>query len=420
MRTEDFKSVISEFLTYGIPEVRERELKLPLEPNITVTVSGGRRGGKTSLLYETMRRVLDNGLAQKDEILYVDLEHPRLRGSKVEELDDMLVAFRELTGKSPKYLFLDEIQVVQGYGTWFRRRLDAKIYLTGSSSSLTPRKVAEELRGRSVNFEVLPLSFREYLSFLGVKVNRDLALYSDERGRLLSLLMEYLTFGGYPAVVLERDPVMKRMILRSYFDSVVVRDLGGTPQAEAVARILISGYSTMLSINKLYNSLRGMGFPLSKEKLIEMLRRAEESYFYYPVEIFERSERKRRVNPRKTYIVDTGYSMGLGYEFSISRAMENAVYLELRRRGYQPYYWKEYGKAEGAEVDFVVSDNFRARELIQVTYAKDRIEEREIRALKKASAELNPERMTIITWNHRGEMEGVRAIPLWYWLLEKM
>jgi predicted AAA+ superfamily ATPase len=68
----------------------------------------------------------------------------------------------------------------------------------------------------------------------------------------------------------------------------------------------------------------------------------------------------------------------------------------------------------------VVSDNFRARELIQVTYAKDRIEEREIRALKKASAELNPERMTIITWNHRGEMEGVRAIPLWYWLLEKM
>jgi len=194
-------------------------------------------------------------------------------------------------------------------------------------------------------------------------VNRDLALYSDERGRLLSLLMEYLTFGGYPAVVLERDPVMKRMILRSYFDSVVVRDLGGTPQAEAVARILISGYSTMLSINKLYNSLRGMGFPLSKEKLIEMLRRAEESYFYYPVEIFERSERKRRVNPRKTYIVDTGYSMGLGYEFSISRAMENAVYLELRRRGYQPYYWKEYGKAEGAEVDFVVSDNFRAREL---------------------------------------------------------
>jgi predicted AAA+ superfamily ATPase len=420
VRTEDFKSVISEFLTYGIPEVRERELKLPLEPNITVTVSGGRRGGKTSLLYETMRRVLDNGLAQKDEILYVDLEHPRLRGSKVEELDDMLVAFRELTGKSPKYLFLDEIQVVQGYGTWFRRRLDAKIYLTGSSSSLTPRKVAEELRGRSVNFEVLPLSFREYLSFLGVKVNRDLALYSDERGRLLSLLMEYLTFGGYPAVVLERDPVMKRMILRSYFDSVVVRDLGGTPQAEAVARILISGYSTMLSINKLYNSLRGMGFPLSKEKLIEMLRRAEESYFYYPVEIFERSERKRRVNPRKTYIVDTGYSMGLGYEFSISRAMENAVYLELRRRGYQPYYWKEYGKAEGAEVDFVVSDNFRARELIQVTYAKDRIEEREIRALKKASAELNPERMTIITWNHRGEMEGVRAIPLWYWLLEKM
>jgi predicted AAA+ superfamily ATPase len=416
VRSEDFKYVISEFLSYGVPEVKERELKLPLELNLIVTVTGGRRGGKTSLLYDTMRRVLQGGLAQKDEILYVDMEHPRLRGTKAEDLDDMLVAFRELTGKAPKYLFLDEIQSVKDYGSWFRKRLNAKVYLSGSSSSLTPMKIAEELRGRSVNFEVFPLSFREYLTFLGIKVNREQVMYSEERGKLLSFLREYLTFGGYPAVALEGDLNMKKMILKSYFDSVVVRDMGGTPQGEAVARALVSGYSTLLSVNKLYNTLKGE-IPLSKEKLIEMLNTAEGSYFYFPVEIFEKSERKRKVNPKKVYIVDTGYPMGLGYESSISKAMENVVSLELRRRGYDTFYWKEYGKATGAEVDFVVSENFKARELIQVTYAQDKVDERETKALRKAKEQLNPERMTLITWSYRGEIDGVEAVPLWYWLL---
>ncbi|WP_256202169.1 ATP-binding protein [Sulfuracidifex metallicus] len=209
---------------------------------------------------------------------------------------------------------------------------------------------------------------------------------------------------------------MKKMILKSYFDSVVVRDMGGTPQGDAVARALVSGYSTLLSVNKLYNTLKGE-MPLSKEKLIEMLSIDEGSYFYFPVEIFEKSERKRKVNPKKVYIVDTGYPMGLGYESSISKAMENVVFLELRRRGYDTFYWKEYGKATGAEVDFVVSENFKARELIQVTYAQDKVDERETKALRKAKEQLNPEKMTLITWSYRGEIDGVEAVPLWYWLL---
>lgn len=71
----------------------------------------------------------------------------------------MLKAFIELTGKKPAYIFLDEIHNVENYGSWFRKRLNAKIYLSGSSYSLTPRKIAEELRGRSINYEIYQLSF---------------------------------------------------------------------------------------------------------------------------------------------------------------------------------------------------------------------------------------------------------------------
>jgi predicted AAA+ superfamily ATPase len=102
------------------------------------------------------------------------------------------------------------------------------------------------------------------------------------------------------------------------------------------------------------------------------------------VELFNKSEIKRKVNPKKVYIIDTSYSTTLGYEFSISKAMENAVYLELMRRNYDNiYYWKEFGRSEGKEVDFVIARNFQVEEIIQVTYATDVVEERKINVIKK-------------------------------------
>ncbi|MEM2202947.1 MAG: ATP-binding protein [Sulfolobales archaeon] len=415
MRIEDFKHVIAEWLSRGIPEVRDREVALPLDSNLIVAVTGARRSGKTYLLFSTIKKIIESGKASMDEILYVDLEHARLRGLSALDLDDMLIAFQELTGKEPKYIFLDELQVVRDYGGWFRRRLNARIYITGSSSSLTPRRIADELRGRCVNYEVYPLSFREYLSFLGYDPKPDILIYSVERGKVLSMLREYLYYGAYPAVTLESD---KRRILRAYFDSVVVRDLGGGPLAEVLALYLISNYAQLVTINRIYSYLRSLGFSIGKEKVIEMLNRARETYFAFTVEIFQKSERKRKTNPKKLYIIDTGYTTALGYEFSISRAMENAVYLELLRRGEsEVYYWKEYGKSVGAEVDFIISKNFEAEELIQVTYAENEIKERELRALKKAQRELKPKKVRVLTWNYSGKIDGVELIPLWYWLL---
>lgn len=415
-RREDFRYVIAEWLQQGIPEVKGREILLPLDSSLVVAVTGARRSGKTCLLFLTMRRIVEEGRASPDEILYLDFEHARLKGITAADLDEMLVGFYELTGKRPRYLFLDEIQGVKDYGGWLRKRLDARVYLSGSSSALTPKRIAGELRGRCVNYEVHPLSFREYLSFLGHSPPKpEVLLRREERGKLLSLLRGYLQYGAYPAVALEGD---KKRVLKAYFDSVVVRDLGGTPLAETLALYLTANYAQLTTLNKIYNYLRSLGFQVGKEKAMELLERARETYFAFTVEQFRKSERERKMNPKKLYIVDTGYPTALGYEFSVSRAMENAVYLELLRRGKgEVYYWKEYGKSTGAEVDFVVSRNFRAEELIQVTYGEEEIREREVRALEKAKEELEPEKLKILTWDYRGEIEGMEAVPLWYWLL---
>ncbi|MFN3804827.1 MAG: ATP-binding protein [Pyrobaculum sp.] len=414
MRVGDFRYVIAEWLGGGLPEVKEREVALPLDTSLIVAVTGARRSGKTYLLYSTIRKVVESGLAAFDEVLYVDFEHARLRGLSAVDLDDMLAAFQELTGKRPRYLFLDEIQAVRDFGSWFRRRLDARVYISGSSSALTPAKIAEELRGRCIHYEVYPLSFREYLSFLGYEPKPAVLLHSAERGKVLSLLRQYLYYGAYPAVALEKD---KRRVLKAYFDSVVVRDLGGGPLAEALALYIVANYAQPFTINRAYSYLKSLGFSIGKERVVEMVNRARETYFAFTVEIFQKSERKRKTNPKKLYIIDTGYPTALGYEFSISKAMENATYLHLARRGEEVYYWKEYGKATGAEVDLVVAKNFEAEKLIQVTYAEDAIAEREVKAIKKAERELKPKKTLILTWNYHGKIDGVEALPLWYWLL---
>lgn len=415
MRVEDFKHVIAEWLHQGIPEVRDREIALPLDSNLIIAVTGGRRSGKTYLLFLTIKKIVESGKANLDEILYVDFEHIRLKGVNVSDLDDMLVAFYELTGKRPKHMFLDEVQVVKGYGAWFRKRLDARIYISGSSSTLTPKSIAEELRGRCLSYEIYPLSFREYLSFVGYSPKTEILLYSEERGKILSLLRNYLYYGAYPAIVFEDD---KKRLLRSYYESVLVRDLGGTSLAEAFTSYVIANYAQPITVNRVYSFLRSLGFAIGKERVIDLFNRARETYFAFMVEIFQKSERKRKMYPKKLYIIDTGYPTALGYEFSISKAMENAVYLELLRRGTgEIHYWREYGKSDGIEVDFVLSRNFETEELIQVTYAEDTVKEREVKALKKAQKELKPKKATILTWNYRGKVDDIEAVPLWYWLL---
>ncbi len=419
----DFRVVIAEWMTNGPPAVMERDVSLTTDPKTVVSVVGPRRAGKTSLLFRTMARLLSKGVP-KQNILYVDFEHPALVNVAAGDLDDMLKAFYELSRpdtRFPLYLFLDEVQNVKEYGGWFRKRLDARYYISGSTSRLTSKSVAEELRGRSVDYVVYPLSFKEYLRFTGVEAGDAKAMrYSERRGVILSALREYLRLGAYPAVALERDETERIRLLRSYFNSVLVRDLAvsSLPMAEAIAKFVVSNYAGALSLNRVSDYVRSLGYSVGKGKVQDVLKRGEESFIFFPVELFVKSERRRKVNPKKYYIVDTGYSAALGYDFSIGRAMENAVLLELKRREREVYYWKEYGRSQGREVDFVISKDFRAEELVQVTYSSHGLREREVLALKKARAAVGAKKTTVITWDYSDEQSGVGFTPLWYWLLD--
>ena len=144
------EEVIAEFHEFGIPPVRERELSLPLDVDVAVAVYGLRRTGKTHLLYLTMKRLLDGGLPI-ERIFYINFEDERLEGLSTKDLSAIVQLYYKYNpDANVMYLFLDEVQEVEGWEKFVRRLLErgrAKVFITGSSSKLLSREIATSLRG---------------------------------------------------------------------------------------------------------------------------------------------------------------------------------------------------------------------------------------------------------------------------------
>ena len=436
----NFKTVVAEWMLNDLKNVRERNLNIPIDTSKIIAIIGPRRSGKTFLMYNTINRLLNK--VPKQNILYINFEDERLNLINAEDLTDLLTAFYEVAKpeqNKPMYLFLDEIQIVNGWDKWIRRIDESKqfkIYISGSSSKLLSRELSTSLRGRSIDYIVMPFSFKESLL---IENRYDISYlkkigYTEKKGVIINELREYLVNGGYPEVVLEKSNDVKLKILRSYYDTIFYKDLAehfsikNLALLDAFLRNTLSTYSKYFSISKVYATLENAGYKTSKKTLLNLLNYANQVFFLFPVNIISRSEKKRSVNPKKIYTVDNGIISAVKIEKSIGKLMENCCFIELfRRKGtsnFEISYWKEYGMADGREVDFVLYDQLKVIQLIQVSYIerKEDIKKREISALISASKELKCNNLLVITWDYEAEekVKGkkIKFIPLWKWLLD--
>jgi len=416
-----FRKVISEWLLESVPEAHKRDINVSINSNQIITIIGPRRSGKTYFLYYLINKLFET--EPKSNILYINFEDERLINVTISDLDNIIPLFIELA-KPPKdkkiYLFFDEIQNIKFWEKYIRRIYDTskyKIFISGSSSKLLSREISTSLRGRNIEYTIMPLSFHEYLEFNGIKYS-NLTGYTDQRGYILSELNNYLKYGGYPEVTLEKDNNNKLRILKSYYNTIFSMDMAEhfniseVNALDAFMKYSISIYSKYFSISKMYNTFKSIGYKISKNKLLEFLYDAREIFFLFSLNIYTRSENKKMSYNKKIYSVDPGIIYAL-LELN-HRCIENNLDIS---------YWKEYGKANGKEVDFVVSDSLKIVELIQVTYASDvsQIEKREISALLSAAKYFEAHKLLIITWDYKGIIkennEKIIFIPLWEWLL---
>ena len=223
MIKETIKYILTDFHESPLPESRGRSLLLPLDVNKVVALVGIRRSGKTYLLYRTMQRLIDHGVDKRD-LLYLNFEDDRLFPVKLDDMDLILKAYHELYPEQisrKKYVFLDEIQQVPNWEKYIRRIYDTesvRIYVTGSSSKIVSREIAPALRGRTIHYEIFPLSFSEYLQFKDIEVKP----YSTRtEARIVHALQDYLNWGSFPEVVLTEDHHLRLKILQEYSDLIL-------------------------------------------------------------------------------------------------------------------------------------------------------------------------------------------------------
>jgi uncharacterized protein len=438
----DLDFLIAEFQERDLPNSTPRALTLPQIPRKAAVVVGMRRTGKTFLMFQQVQWLAASGLDKRD-ILYANFEDDRLRVDEPGLLGDLLEAFYRSNPAARErgaHLFLDEIQVVPGWPRFVRRVLDTEsvqVVLSGSSAKLLSTEVATELRGRGMPVELFPFSFLESALAAEINVPETLPPGSKRRSRLEAHLDTYLSAGGFPEVQ-TLAPRERIQTLQDYVELVLLRDvierhrIENAVAARAFARLLLQSPARAFTVNKAHGDLRSRGLQVSKDTLHALLDHFQDAYLVFAIPVFRKSERARATNPRKLYPIDPGLAAAMSHATAtdVGARLENAVFLELRRRhgrllqGQVSYYLT----ASGREVDFVVGDLFhqRAGRLVQACadLAEPQAREREVRALVEAMTETGLDRADIVTLREEGTVKTdagtIRIVPAWRWLLERV
>ncbi|MEK6952666.1 MAG: ATP-binding protein [Nanoarchaeota archaeon] len=415
-----------------VGDIKNREAKLKIETDLINDIVGPRRAGKTSLMKLEMRELTSN--IDKKRVIYINFENRKLYPLTPEYFNDIIqIIYEEEILKLGKiYLFLDEIRRIKNWEKYVRSIYDEfkgkiKIFISGSTSKLTKTSMSYLLSGRHLTSIVFPLSFREFLYFNGI--NFEKPIIEEKEARIKKALKNYQTLGGFPEVVLTKNDEIIEILFLDIINRDIAPNVENKEILEDVSYFLCSNSARLTSFSKLANLLKSRGISISVPTLEKYFNLMKDAFLFFDNTIFSYKVKDQLQYPRKIYCIDNGFVNYFGFKFSedAGRLMENSVAIQLYRISQQyPKTKIFYFKTPlGEEVDFVVKDGLKIKQLIQVCYdmEDDDTKEREINALIKASKELKCNNLLVITNDKRGEetinKRKIKFVPLWRWLLEE-
>jgi predicted AAA+ superfamily ATPase len=372
----------------GVERERLGEIERAMPLPHAVVISGLRRVGKSTLLAQFAHR------SGEERFYYVNFEDDRFLGFQAEDANDLYQALVELFGER-KVFIIDEVQNVTGWEHFVRRFMDQgiKFFITGSNASLLSRELGTRLTGRYVPVELFPFSFVEFMHFKEYAIPDLTRLTTVEKASLQQKLNEYLSLGGIPEPL--KYPELP--LLRTLYDDIIYRDIATRYRIEEVRALkelafyVMSNPTSQISFNKLKEQFR-LGSVNTIKNYIEYL---ENSWLIFTVNVYAYSVKRQQIAAKKIYSIDTGLINAIGFSFSpnTGKLMENTVFLALRRKTHEIYY---YTTPAGYEVDFYLPES---GQLVQVAQSMDNptTREREIRALADAIGALGLSSGLILT-----------------------
>lgn len=425
MQLSALKEVIAgnrQFILNRAPVVIPRSgVAIPPGLNKVMVLYGVRRSGKTFILFD---RFIRHGEAA----LYLDFEDDRLQDFTLADFDLLKPAFLELYPHligAPLAFFLDEVQNVDGWERFCRRAVEREgitVFVSGSSSRMMPAEIHTELRGRAWSLEIMPYSFAEFVRSRGFDPSDPALPYGSDRDRLKHLFDRYLRRGGFPEVCALDSEYDQHKLLKDYYAALYFRDLVeryqiiNIPLLDALSDRLFSSFAARFTTSAFYKQCQGK-IQLSKDLLFRYYRHFLESMLLYEVRLFAESSYARMRNPAKLYPVDTGLCRRVT-STDDGRLLETAVFLELKRRGLELFYYQDK-----RECDFITLAADETLQAIQVCFElTDENREREIAGLVHACRRIGAKAGLILTWGEELELAtdgiAISIRPVWKWCLE--
>lgn len=391
-----------------------------LKSGLIKVIIGPRRAGKSILCYQLLK---DKNAA------YINFDDENLVGLKTEDLNLVLRAFYEIYNE-PEFVLLDEVQNIEKWELFVNRlkRRGLNLVVTGSNAKLLSKELATHLTGRHYSLELYPFSFREFLRFKDIEY-KDKPFTTKQIAFVRRELENFLKFGSFPESLKESFP---KRYLSSLYSTILIKDtilrhkIRNVRAIKEFSNYLISNFSCQVTFNKLKNIFNLKSVHTAQDYLLFL----EESYLIFLIERFSFKAKEKITAPRKVYAIDTGLINAISSASSknIGRLYENSVAVELMRRkaassNLEIYYWQDYS---GKEVDFVLKEGARIKQLIQVCYDIENHDTkmRELKSFVRAHKAMRAKNssLLVITSDYEGEEKFenkiIKFVPLWKWLLE--
>jgi len=394
----------------------ENILRFRNTPELIKVITGVRRSGKSTMMQLYRRQLIDGGIPES-AIIYVNFEDFRFRDiTSADKLHDYILAIRPATGVS--YIMLDEVQLVPDWEQAVNSlRLDRKndIYLTGSNAAMLSGTLATLLSGRYVEIKILPLSFEEFAAFRHTR---------DKEITVTELFNRYLLDGGFPGLIdITGGSGTVNDYLTGILNTIIVKDIaavGKVRDVDILRKIIdfaSSNIGNYLTASKISGYLTSTGRKVTPDTVDSYLRLLEDAFVFYRAQRYNLKGKHLLKTNNKFYIVDLGLRnilTGVGGQ-DYGASLENIVFFELLRRGYQVCV----GKYDDLEIDFVASKP-DARMYIQVsaTIMDENTRNRELKPLK-ALDDNYPKTLLTMDRLPYSDFEGIRQINIIDFLLSK-
>lgn len=353
------------------------------DDDLIKVITGIRRCGKSSLMQTIAEELKGDGVAESN-IIYIDLDKRGYKSIRsAEQLDALIESATQAKGM--KYLFIDEIQNVEGFEeviNGFRSEGDYSIFITGSNSYLLSGELVTKLTGRYLEFEMFPLTFDEYedmKKFYG----RDIDANAEIE------LNHYILEGGFPRAIKIDNLSDKRTYVRGIIDEIFEKDIKrrvkikDVQSFELVRNYIINNFGATTSINSLHEALLKNGMAISRQTVTRYIKTLVDAKILYKCKRFDMKSKRALSGEQKYYVADLSfyYAMNTDNRINYGPALENIVYLYARSLDYAV----SVGRIGKLECDFILRDGNMDYSYVQVAYkmlqSKD-TEDREYRPLE--------------------------------------